>query len=183
MTGAIVRKFCLCSSPLSVGHEQLATTKIYPKTLRYFPLLSTLCANERLCSEPARHEPLSLGDLRPALLGDNRKLVSTAASSATLLQTWQNIISGRSQEKYYDMTVAFTGAYAISQMLAGRLMDVIGLRWGFALACGFWGLAAMSHSLVSTVTRLFHGAHSLGLWERGNFPAAIKVHGGMVSRT
>jgi ACS family hexuronate transporter-like MFS transporter len=82
---------------------------------------------------------------------------------------------GWTQDQYYDMGVAFTGAYAVSQMLAGRLMDVIGLRWGFALACGFWGLAAMSHALVSTVTGFFIVRILLALGEGGNFPAAIKT--------
>src|SRR5208283_4543645 len=87
----------------------------------------------------------------------------------------EKVIPGWTQERYYDMTVAFTAAYAISQMLAGLLMDVIGSRWGFALACGFWGLAAMSHSLVSTVTGFFIVRILLALGEGGNFPAAIKT--------
>ena len=87
----------------------------------------------------------------------------------------EKVIPGWTQERYYDMTVAFTAAYAISQMLAGRLMDVIGLRWGFALACGFWGLAAMSHALVSSVAGFFIVRILLALGEGGNFPAAIKT--------
>ncbi|MGP8200390.1 MAG: MFS transporter [Limisphaerales bacterium] len=87
----------------------------------------------------------------------------------------EKVIPGWTQERYYDMTVAFTAAYAVSQMLAGRLMDVIGLRWGFALACGFWGLAAMSHSLVNTLTGFFIVRILLALGEGGNFPAAIKT--------
>jgi MFS transporter, ACS family, hexuronate transporter len=82
---------------------------------------------------------------------------------------------GWTQSQYYEMGVAFTGAYAVSLLLAGRLMDVIGLRWGFALACGFWGLAAMSHSLVSTVAGFFVVRILLALGEGGNFPAAIKT--------
>jgi ACS family hexuronate transporter-like MFS transporter len=82
---------------------------------------------------------------------------------------------GWTQDQYYYMGVAFTGAYAVSLLLMGRLMDVIGLRWGFALACGFWGLAAMSHSLVSTVTGFFIVRILLALGEGGNFPAAIKA--------
>jgi MFS transporter, ACS family, hexuronate transporter len=82
---------------------------------------------------------------------------------------------GWTQDQYYYMGVAFTGAYAISLLLAGRLMDVIGLRWGFTLACGFWGLAAMSHALVGTVTGFFIVRILLALGEGGNFPAAIKT--------
>ncbi|MGA2866904.1 MAG: MFS transporter [Verrucomicrobiota bacterium] len=82
---------------------------------------------------------------------------------------------GWTQEQYWYMTVAFNAAYAISLLVAGRLMDLLGLRWGFVLACGFWGLAAMSHSLVSTVTGFFIVRILLALGEGGNFPAAIKA--------
>lgn len=94
---------------------------------------------------------------------------------SNLAPTLEKIIPGWTQARYYDMAVAFTGAYALSLLLAGRLMDVIGLRWGFALACGFWGLAAMSHSLVNTVTGFFVVRILLALGEGGNFPAAIKT--------
>jgi ACS family hexuronate transporter-like MFS transporter len=82
---------------------------------------------------------------------------------------------GWTQDQYWNMTVAFNIAYAISLLVAGRLMDVLGLRWGFTLACAAWGLAAMSHSLVSTVTGFFICRILLGLGEGGNFPAAIKT--------
>jgi ACS family hexuronate transporter-like MFS transporter len=54
-------------------------------------------------------------------------------------------------------------------------MDVLGLRWGFTLAVAFWGLASMSHALVSTVTGFFIVRVLLGLGEGSNFPAAIKT--------
>ena len=82
---------------------------------------------------------------------------------------------GWTQNDYWNMTVAFNAAYAVSLLVAGRLMDVLGLRWGFALSCAFWGLAAMGHSLVSTVTGFFVVRILLGLGEGGNFPAAIKT--------
>ncbi len=82
---------------------------------------------------------------------------------------------GWNQHQYYLMSVAFTGAYSVSMLLAGRMMDVVGLRWGFALACGFWGLAAMSHALATTVTGFFIVRILLALGEGGNFPAAIKT--------
>jgi len=82
---------------------------------------------------------------------------------------------GWSQDQYWYMTVAFNIAYAVSLLVAGRMMDVLGLRWGFVIACGFWGLASMSHSLVSTVGGFFLVRILLGLGEGGNFPAAIKT--------
>ncbi len=84
-------------------------------------------------------------------------------------------IPGWSQDAYWYMQVAFSAAYAISLLLCGRLMDVIGLRWGFVLACAFWGLVSMSHSLVSTVAGFFIVRILLALGEGGNFPAAIKT--------
>ena len=82
---------------------------------------------------------------------------------------------GWTQEQYWYMQVVFQAAYAVSNLMAGRLMDVLGLRWGFTLACIFWGLAAMSHSLVSTVAGFFVCRILLGLGEGGNFPAANKA--------
>jgi MFS transporter, ACS family, hexuronate transporter len=82
---------------------------------------------------------------------------------------------GWTQDQYWYMQVAFLAAYAVSNPLAGRLMDVIGLRWGFPLIVGFWGLAAMSHALVSTVAGFFLVRILLGLGEGGNFPAANKA--------
>ena len=86
-------------------------------------------------------------------------------------------------EQYWNMQVAFSAAYAISMLLMGRLMDVLGLRWGFVFACAFWGVASMSHAFAPEIGKLFGGAIAgffvcrilLGLGEGGNFPAAIKA--------
>ncbi len=84
---------------------------------------------------------------------------------------------------YWNMTMCFSAAYAISMVFMGRLMDVLGLRWGFAFACAFWGLASMSHAFAPEIGALFGGPIAgfficrilLGLGEGGNFPAAIKT--------
>ena len=77
--------------------------------------------------------------------------------------------------QYWDMQVAFQFAYAASLLLGGRLMDVLGLRWGFTLAVAVWGLASMSHALASSVAGFFVVRILLGAGEGGNFPAAIKT--------
>jgi len=82
---------------------------------------------------------------------------------------------GWSDGTYWYMTVCFNAAYAVSLLVVGRLIDVIGLRWGFVLACAFWGLASMSHALVTSVAGFFLVRILLGLGEGGNFPAAIKT--------
>ena len=79
------------------------------------------------------------------------------------------------ESQYWYMTMCFNAAYAVSLLVVGRLIDLIGLRWGFAIACGFWGLASMSHSLAGSVAGFFVCRILLGLGEGGNFPAAIKT--------
>jgi len=84
---------------------------------------------------------------------------------------------------YWNMQMVFAAAYAISMLLMGRLMDVMGLRWGFVFACAFWGVASMSHAFAPEIGGLFGSAITgfflcrilLGLGEGGNFPAAIKA--------
>jgi ACS family hexuronate transporter-like MFS transporter len=84
---------------------------------------------------------------------------------------------------YWNMNVVFQGAYAISLLFMGRLMDVLGLRWGFVLACAFWGFASAAHAIApeigglfgSTIAGFFVCRILLGLGEGGNFPAAIKT--------
>jgi ACS family hexuronate transporter-like MFS transporter len=84
---------------------------------------------------------------------------------------------------YWNMQMVFSAAYAVSMLLMGRLMDVLGLRWGFVFACAFWGLASLSHAFAPEIGSLFGSAVTgfficrilLGLGEGGNFPAAIKT--------
>jgi ACS family hexuronate transporter-like MFS transporter len=84
---------------------------------------------------------------------------------------------------YWNMQMVFSAAYAVSMLLMGRLMDRLGLRWGFVFACAFWGLASMSHAFAPEIGSLFGSAVTgfficrilLGLGEGGNFPAAIKT--------
>ncbi len=84
---------------------------------------------------------------------------------------------------YWNMNVVFQGAYAISLLFMGRLMDVLGLRWGFVLACAFWGIASALHAIAPEIGALFGSTIAgffvcrilLGLGEGGNFPAAIKT--------
>ncbi len=77
--------------------------------------------------------------------------------------------------QFWYMGVAFNIAYALSQLVMGRMIDKLGLRLGFALACGFWGLASVSHAFVTGITGFFVVRILLGFGEGGNFPAAIKT--------
>ncbi len=77
--------------------------------------------------------------------------------------------------QYGHIVTAFQFAYALGLLMMGRIIDRIGTRLGYALAIGLWSIAAMSHSLVSTVFGFSIVRFLLGLGESGNFPAAIKT--------
>ena len=110
---------------------------------------------------------------------------------------------GWNEIDYSNIVFAFQVAYAIGYAGAGRLIDRMGVRLGYALAVLFWSLAAMAHALTRLIpveTKLgdwvssasqtsghwllmipmtvlgFSAARfALGLAEGGNFPAAIKT--------
>src|SRR6476619_1117462 len=50
-----------------------------------------------------------------------------------------------SEIDYADIVFAFQLAYAIGFVFAGRMIDRLGTRLGFALALLVWSLAAISH--------------------------------------
>jgi ACS family hexuronate transporter-like MFS transporter len=80
------------------------------------------------------------------------------------------------QELYYSWVVmSFQIAYAIGMMIAGRFIDWIGTKRGYAFSLLGWSIAAMGHAFAhSTFTFGFWRA-ALGFTEAGNFPAANKT--------
>jgi ACS family hexuronate transporter-like MFS transporter len=101
---------------------------------------------------------------------------------------------GWSEIDYADIVFAFQLAYAIGLLMAGKLMDRLGARTGFALAIVVWSVAAMAHAEAEafggmagavlaiagltysvSVAGFIFARFALGLGEAGNFPAAIKV--------
>ncbi len=82
---------------------------------------------------------------------------------------------GWNEIDYSNIVFAFQLTYAFGYLLAGRVMDKIGVRIGFALAAGLWSLAAMGHALVRTVMGFALARAGLGLTEGGNFPGAVKA--------
>ena len=81
-------------------------------------------------------------------------------------------------ERDYTLTVqAFQIAYAAGYLLSGRLVDVIGVRAGLALAVAVWSAAAAGHGLARTVGAFVVCRLALGFAEGANFPAAAKAVG------
>ncbi|WP_304066668.1 MFS transporter [Pedobacter glucosidilyticus] len=101
---------------------------------------------------------------------------------------------GWTNSDYANITAVFQFAYAISMLFAGRLIDKLGTKWGFAWALIIWSLAAIIHAYAEALGELasplfislgialpvsvigFMIARALlGFGESGNFPAAIKA--------
>ena len=101
---------------------------------------------------------------------------------------------GWSEIDYSDIVLAFQLAYAIGFLLAGRMIDRLGARTGFAVAIVIWSVAAIAHAEApvfgvpaasafaligltysASVAGFMLARMALGLGEAGNFPAAIKV--------
>ena len=96
---------------------------------------------------------------------------------------------GWNEIDYSNIVFAFQTAYAIGLMLAGRLMDKVGTKAGYAIALIVWSLAAVAcaeatafgpvaASLLATVgfvatpsvAGFMAARFALGLGEGGNFP-------------
>jgi len=76
---------------------------------------------------------------------------------------------------YGNVVIAFQIAYGIGMLMAGRIIDKLGTKTGYAIAILIWGLSSLSHSLVTSVAGFCVARVFLGLGESGNFPAAIKA--------
>jgi len=76
---------------------------------------------------------------------------------------------------YGNVIICFQIAYGVGFLIAGRIIDKLGTKTGYALAIGIWAISSMSHSLVTSVAGFCIARIFLGLGESGNFPAAIKA--------
>ncbi len=82
---------------------------------------------------------------------------------------------GWSDSEYGYIVTAFTAAYAIGLLISGRVIDLIGTKIGYALALLGWSLASIGHAFARSAFGFGIARFALGLFEAGNFPAAIKT--------
>ncbi|HEY2466445.1 MAG TPA: MFS transporter [Terracidiphilus sp.] len=80
-----------------------------------------------------------------------------------------------SATRYSRIVFAFMLAYTLMNGAAGRLLDRLGTRIGYALTIAFWSGAELLNSMA-------HGALSLGIFqfllgigEAGNYPAGVRL--------
>jgi ACS family hexuronate transporter-like MFS transporter len=82
---------------------------------------------------------------------------------------------GWTETQYGYIIAAFQIAYAAGLLVAGRVIDRVGTRMGYAIVMAVWSFAAASHALARTPFGFGIARFFLGLGESGNFPAALKT--------
>ncbi len=80
-----------------------------------------------------------------------------------------------SESQYGDVVSWFSLVYAFGFLVAGRLLDRVGVRRGFAVAIVAWSVAAIGHAFARTTAGFSAARALLGLGESANFPGAIKT--------
>jgi MFS transporter, ACS family, hexuronate transporter len=84
---------------------------------------------------------------------------------------------GLTNPDYAAIQNAFLVAYAVSQMISGRLYDTVGTRIGFVISIVVWSVAAMAHAGARGMAALASWRFVLGFGEAGNWPGAAKAIG------
>ena len=93
----------------------------------------------------------------------------------SLVKPILDIELGWSNEEFGIVNAVFQGAYGFGLLFFGWFVDRYGSKVGYAVSIVAWSLAAMGHSVVSTVTGFMIARAALGVSEGGNFPSAIKA--------
>lgn len=98
----------------------------------------------------------------------DRAVIALLKSTLTREMNWDD-------GDYANVEIAFKVAYAIGLLLAGRVIDRLGTKIGYALATGLWSISAVAHAFANSVMGFGVARAALGVTEAGNFPAAIKT--------
>src|SRR6202453_3848937 len=77
--------------------------------------------------------------------------------------------------RYSDIVNCFIFAYGLGFLIAGRVVDRIGVKKGYALSIAVWALSSLSHVFARTPVGFGMARFALGIGESGNFPSALKA--------
>lgn len=122
--------------------------------------------------------------VQAAVHPDQEPVPGSVAPDAQSVTYMRNEIAKNTwAEWYWNMNTAFTAAYALSMLILGRLMDIWGLRWGFAFASILWMAAEMLHAVAPEIGAPFGNILIgfvvcrvlLGLGEGAVSPAVMKA--------
>jgi MFS transporter, ACS family, hexuronate transporter len=98
----------------------------------------------------------------------DRQVISLLKSTLSIELKWDD-------GDYSNIEIAFKLFYAFGMLIAGKVVDLLGTKKGYAIATGLWSLAAMAHAAASSAFGFMVARAALGITEAGNFPAAIKT--------
>ncbi len=93
----------------------------------------------------------------------------------SLLKPHLEAVFGWTDTDYGNITSLFQFTYAISMLFAGRFIDWLGTKKGYAWSIIIWSLGAAGHALSRATGGFMFWRGILGFGESGNFPAAIKT--------
>ena len=80
-----------------------------------------------------------------------------------------------SELNYSHVVICFQVAYAAGLLLAGKIIDKVGTKPGYACSLIGWSFAAIGHAFGHHTWSFGFWRAALGLSEAGNFPAANKA--------
>src|SRR2546430_13645879 len=81
------------------------------------------------------------------------------------------------ESQYGDVVSWFSLVYAFGFLAAGRVLDRVGVRRGFAVAIVAWSVAAIAHAFARTPAGLSAAPALLGVGWSANLPGATKTLG------
>lgn len=81
----------------------------------------------------------------------------------------------RQELNYSRVVMCFQFAYAMGLLLAGKIIDKVGTKSGYAYSLIGWSIAAVGHAFGHHTWSFGFWRAALGLTEAGNFPAANKT--------
>ncbi len=82
---------------------------------------------------------------------------------------------GWDETSYSTIVVWFQLAYGLGYLFFGRIVDVLGARFGYAIAFLIWTAAHMLHGAARSALQFSLARALLGIGESGNFPSGLKA--------
>ena len=76
---------------------------------------------------------------------------------------------------YSTVVICFQIAYALGMLAAGKIIDKVGTKSGYAWSLIGWSIAAIGHAFGHHTWSFGFWRAALGVTEAGNFPAANKT--------
>jgi ACS family hexuronate transporter-like MFS transporter len=78
-------------------------------------------------------------------------------------------------QQYSQLQFLFLLAYGVMYAGGGKIMDLLGTRWGYAVMIAWWSMANVMQGAISSVFGLGVARFMLGLGEGGGFPGSAKA--------